>query len=197
MAAGAASGTANAAVMGGDVGMGAAIGGVSAGVTKFAGGFLPKDFGSQLAGRTVIGGMIGGTVAEISGGTFGDGFKQGAITSAIGLIANEYNPLHRSYGGNPVLTRQGNNPSTEVFEPLRSGTIAGYWEAAKGMVSQAFQALSVALGGAVAAETGNVNAGVATYEILDTYGSLVQGNPSDIPRIKVPLGEPLNPRPAY
>lgn len=73
-----------------DIGIGAAVGGISAGLSKYAGGFLPqKNFGAQLAGRTVIGGVIGGSVAVTLGGDFGQGFQNGAITSALGFLTNE------------------------------------------------------------------------------------------------------------
>jgi len=57
---------------------------------SFAGGFLPKDFGSQLIGRSLIGGITGGITAEIAGAEFWEGFAQGAFTSAAGFLFNSY-----------------------------------------------------------------------------------------------------------
>ncbi len=116
MAAGAASGAANASVMGGDIGMGAAIGGLSAGGAKYAGGLLSDNFASQFAGRTVIGGVIGGTAAEIYGGNFGEGFKNGAVNSSIGMLANDtwhknqekaYAALKKMYSGAKTAVTKG------------------------------------------------------------------------------------------
>jgi len=99
-AAGASSEAINSTITGGDVGMGAAIGGLSAGVAKYAGGFLPDNYATQLVGRSVIGGVIGGSVAEAYGGDFGKGFANGAMTSGIGYLANGLS--HRLGLGNAI-----------------------------------------------------------------------------------------------
>ncbi|ABW67507.1 YD repeat-containing protein [Desulfosudis oleivorans Hxd3] len=83
----------SAAVTGGDVGQGAVIGGLSAGVGKFAGmKYLDgENWGVQLGGRSLLGGTFGGVAAEMSGGDFGDGFVQGARMAAIAMICNDMN----------------------------------------------------------------------------------------------------------
>ena len=88
-AAGGLSGGINAAITGGNIGLGMLTGGISGGLAKYAGGFLPKDFGSQFVGRSMIGGVTGGITAEIYGGDFGQGFTLGAGTAAIGYLCNE------------------------------------------------------------------------------------------------------------
>jgi len=90
-AAGMVSGGINSAITGGNIGLGMLTGGISGGLGSFAGGFLPKDFGSQLIGRSLIGGIAGGITAEIAGGEFGQGFALGAGTAAAGFLFNELN----------------------------------------------------------------------------------------------------------
>ncbi len=82
------SGGINAGISGGDIGMGILTGGISGGLGEFGGGFLPKDFGSQFVGRTLIGGVTGGISSELYGGSFGDGFMAGMRTGATGYLCN-------------------------------------------------------------------------------------------------------------
>jgi len=82
------SGGISSAITGGNIGLGMLTGGISGGIGSFAGGFLPKDFGSQLIGRSLIGGITGGITAEIAGAEFWEGFAQGAFTSAAGFLFN-------------------------------------------------------------------------------------------------------------
>ncbi len=69
-------------------------GAVSGGVAKYAGikmfGVGGVNFSEQLIGHAIIGGVTGGITAELYGGSFRRGFKYGAMTGAIGLIANKY-----------------------------------------------------------------------------------------------------------
>jgi RHS repeat-associated protein len=93
-AAGTVSGGINAAITGGNVGMGAITGGISAGIAEGLGNFIPSvgnkyaDFAMKLAGRAAIGGTTGGITAEIYGGNFGQGFALGAGTAAAGFLFN-------------------------------------------------------------------------------------------------------------
>lgn len=75
---------------------------------NYFGDSLPRGFGYQLAGRSLIGGVTGGIGAEIYGGRFGDGFRQGATTAAYGFM---FNHVWHEFGA-PVYHRHGNNPST-------------------------------------------------------------------------------------
>ena len=94
-AAGGISGGINAAISGGDIGMGMLIGGVAGGVGKFAGPYLESGgYLAELAGRSAIGGVMGGISAELYGADFGDGFRNGAMTGAVGFVANDW--LHES-----------------------------------------------------------------------------------------------------
>lgn len=87
--AGSVSGGVSSAIQGGDVGMGMLTGGFSGGFAEFAGPYLPNNgFAEGLASRSLIGGITGGTTAEMYGGNFGDGFQQGAKTAAYGYIFN-------------------------------------------------------------------------------------------------------------
>jgi hypothetical protein len=79
-------------------------GGISGGIANYAGGYLPKGFGYQLAGRSLIGRVTGGITAELYGGKFGQGFEMGAKTGAIGYLCNHM--LHP--GGRPIYHRHGN-----------------------------------------------------------------------------------------
>jgi RHS repeat-associated protein len=95
---GAMSGTIGAAITGGDLVEGALIGGVSAGVTQYLGhnfGVLnaENNFAQAFAGRTIIGATLGGLASESTGGHFLDGAKNGAISSAIAFLANDF--MHR------------------------------------------------------------------------------------------------------
>lgn len=95
-AAGGISGGINAAISGGDIGMGMLIGGVSGGVGKFAGPYLERGgYLGELAGRSAIGGVMGGISAELYGGDFGYGFRNGAMTGAVGFVANDW--LHEKF----------------------------------------------------------------------------------------------------
>ena len=89
-AAGAMSGGINASLTGSDVGLGMLTGGISGGIGKYAGGFLPDNFGALLLGRSFIGGVTGGMTAEIYGGSFAYGFTYGAKTGAIGFMCNDW-----------------------------------------------------------------------------------------------------------
>lgn len=42
----------------------------------------------SLASRSLIGGITGGTTAEMYGGNFGNGFQHGAMTAAYGYVFN-------------------------------------------------------------------------------------------------------------
>ena len=93
--AGAASGGINAAISGGDVGLGALTGGVAAGISMYAGVSFGLDkmdnvgeFSRSLAGRMAVGGVTGGIAAELYGGDFGKGFGQGATTAGAGFLFN-------------------------------------------------------------------------------------------------------------
>jgi hypothetical protein len=94
--AGVASGAAGAAITGSDIGMGAAIGGISAGAAEFLGSNVPflkdvaDDFSGNLIRRSAIGAIVGGGVSSAFGGSFGRGAQYGAISSSIGYVANHW-----------------------------------------------------------------------------------------------------------
>ena len=90
-----------AAVTGGDIAKSAFIGGISAGMAKFAGVNLFEPTGyagesilanthlNQLAARAAVGGLTGGIAAELYGGNFAEGFGQGAGTAIMGYLFNQ------------------------------------------------------------------------------------------------------------
>ncbi len=79
--AGAFSGAVNAAITGGNVGQGALIGGLSAGMAKYMGGKTPA--------RIATGALTGGVSSVLAGGDFAEGAIQGAWTSAIAYKCND------------------------------------------------------------------------------------------------------------
>jgi RHS repeat-associated protein len=88
-AAGAAGGGIGAAITGQDIGRGMLVGGISGFAGTFAGGYMKGwDPAFQLIGRSVVGGVVGGIGSEIYGGSFAEGFKQGAITAGYAEIFN-------------------------------------------------------------------------------------------------------------
>ncbi|VEN74598.1 conserved hypothetical protein [Candidatus Desulfarcum epimagneticum] len=109
VAAGAVSAGANGVITGADPGMmgeSMLISGISAGVAKYGGlklfggsGILAgamdnmspeARFFVQFASYSAIGGVSGGISSSMRGGDFGDGFEQGARTSAYGFLYNMY-----------------------------------------------------------------------------------------------------------
>ena len=95
--AGATSGVASAAITGGDIGRSALIGGLSAGIACGIGNIIPEfsgnSFGSYLGNvtrRAAIGAVVGGGVSAATGGDFGYGAKQGAISASIAYTANDW-----------------------------------------------------------------------------------------------------------
>ena len=90
---GAASGAINGAITGGDIGMNALIGGLSAGVTQWAGANtkhfeMTGNYIKDVVKRAALGGLIGGTTSAALGGNFLSGLQTGAVTSAISFTAN-------------------------------------------------------------------------------------------------------------
>lgn len=97
--AGAASGAINATITGSKIGINALIGGVSAGAGNLVGhslGFLADqplngvdDYVANLAKRAAVGAVMGGAISSATGGSFGQGARLGAISSAIAYTCNE------------------------------------------------------------------------------------------------------------
>ncbi len=88
--AGALSGGINSFITDSDLGIAMLTGAIAGGVGMYAGPYL-EAFGKPIeyAGRSLMGGFIGGLGAELYGGEFGRGFAQGALTAAYGAIAND------------------------------------------------------------------------------------------------------------
>ncbi len=96
---GAISGGINTTILGGDPGISALIGGVSAGVAQLAGQRIPflqtttndtfSQFSGNFARRSIVGAVIGGSLSSVTGGNFGDGAKLGGVSAAIGFVAND------------------------------------------------------------------------------------------------------------
>jgi hypothetical protein len=123
--AGAASGAVNAAISGGDIGQGAIIGGLSAGMAERFGGGIPQ--------RMLIGSAMGGVSSAMAGGSFFDGAWQGAWTSAVAHVCNHM--MHKITSvylerAKQVLAKyhpEYYNDSSEVyFGEVDEGAIAQY-----------------------------------------------------------------------
>ncbi len=118
-AAGAISSGINVGISGGNVGLGALTGGIAGGLGAFAGGYLENlDYPTQVAGRSLVGGISGGITAEIYGGNFGEGFISGAKTAAIASVANDW--LHFQ------LRALRNRQETDAFFDSFEGKAAKY-----------------------------------------------------------------------
>ncbi len=89
------SGGINAQVAGNHPGMGMLISGVSAGAGKFATLSVPLEWGmpGQLGAASLTGGLMGGSVSAMTGGSFGHGFALGAAQATYGYLCNYW--LHR------------------------------------------------------------------------------------------------------
>jgi RHS repeat-associated protein len=85
-------GTANSAVNGGDLWVGALTGGLGAGIGYglgyWASGWNSGSFWGQLAGAATAGSIAGGVGAELSGGKFGKGAWMGAAYSSAGFLGS-------------------------------------------------------------------------------------------------------------
>ncbi len=130
--AGAACGAINSALSGGNVGLNALVGGVSAGVSYGAAaelGMMPgtpsgwfsklnpaEQVVSGIAFHTAVGSLTGGVTAELAGGKFTQGMGQGAWTAAYGFIFNE---IADSLDGFPRTIPADANPDT--YRPLDQG----------------------------------------------------------------------------
>ena len=100
-----------------------------------------------------------------------------------------------SYGGNPIPYSIGLN-GRELAQ-LSNSQFNGYLQALKDYLQMLKKALSIGSGAGVACATKRVDAGIATYEAFEAMFSLIEGEPFDLPFVKIPQGEPINPRPAY
>ncbi len=98
--AGAGSGAINASISGNDPGLGALIGGASAGSSEWLGsnvGFLKPVPGkgagayiNNVSRRAAIGGLTGGGTSAMLGGNFWSGARQGALTAGIAYSTNDW-----------------------------------------------------------------------------------------------------------
>jgi hypothetical protein len=90
MAGGAAGGATQSALSGGNVGQGALIGGISGGI---AGGIGISIKGWDWIPRGIVqvgaGALVGGTVAQLTGGKFYQGALMGALSGAVGFTVSE------------------------------------------------------------------------------------------------------------
>ena len=153
VAAGAASGAIGAALTGGDVGLGALTGGIAGGIGNLAGGYLPDNFAAQLAGRALIGAIVGGISAEIHGGKFGQGFALGAQTGAIGFLANDF--LHRGLAAEQTGGTVSDAPRFAASDTGQRGIDLGeLYEKTIGHLDKAFAVVSVATAGVASVTLG-------------------------------------------
>ena len=83
-AGGMAAGATSAALTGGNIGQGALIGAFAGGIGGYV-GYATRGWGDVYQGLAQVGtgGVVGGTVSELTGGTFWEGFRMGAISGAV------------------------------------------------------------------------------------------------------------------
>jgi RHS repeat-associated protein len=180
-AAGSVSGAAGAALKGGDIGLGAVVGGISAGSSEYLGQFVPNDYAAQLAGRSLIGGVTGGVASSIYGASFTQGFSQGAITGGFAYMFNHM--LHDARG--LVYHRHGNNQPNwgdpnetggPVIREIPPGPgTAAFGSAMNTMGKYYTEALCVSVGAFVTVDTGNVRWGRDTWEACSSAFKFVRG----------------------
>ena len=132
--AGAASGAMGAAISGGNVGLGALTGGLSAGAAEGVGGALsgthwfsslqPEDkFFAGLVSRVGVGAVTGGIASEMAGGRFLQGMGQGAWTAAYGFI---FNGLFHYYSLTVLFVTTSIDPATmQTSLSVSPNTVAG------------------------------------------------------------------------
>ncbi len=193
--AGAVSGGINAAITGGNIGMGMLTGGISGGIANYAGGYLPKGFGYQLAGRSLIGGITGGITAELYGGKFGQGFEMGAKTGAFGYLCNHM--LHQAgrliyhrHGNNPPSWGNNNNERGRVeMELPPDGSSEAFNQAMTTAASTYLDVVPFAAGAAIAV-TGNPKSGYWAYDVLSNIIKTLKGEPASIPGIPIDIINP-------
>jgi hypothetical protein len=81
------------------------------------------NWGEQLAGRTIVGGITGGIAAEMYGGKFMDGFVMGAESAAFGMVCNEVVSLGLSVNWGGVFGSMKGFGLTVANDPT-----TGKWE---------------------------------------------------------------------
>jgi RHS repeat-associated protein len=98
------SGGIGAGAFGGNPGMGMLIGGVGAGAGKFATLSVPSAWGmpGKLAAASLSGGLVGGSVSAMGGGSFGHGFALGAAQATYGYFCNQLSHQWKDDYGNIV-----------------------------------------------------------------------------------------------
>jgi RHS repeat-associated protein len=141
-AAGATTGAFNTIVSGGDLGQNMLSGAISAGMAKGLGNYIPDDiagnayadFGIGLTGHAAIGGISGGITAQMYGGTFGQGFEQGAMAGAYGYMFNRWSGIIKT-GLRALRASLNLTASSAVFDTFGGGQLN---EGEEGMLLQEF-----------------------------------------------------------
>ncbi|MFA6281950.1 MAG: RHS repeat-associated core domain-containing protein, partial [Candidatus Omnitrophota bacterium] len=124
--AGAISGALGAVATGGNPGISAAIGGISAGISATVSGIFPISgkgldaFMGRGLQRTVVGAILGGGISLVMGGSFGAGATQGAMTSAVAYLCNDW--LH-DLAKKLDFVKKGEELSRQAFQDTE--TVAG------------------------------------------------------------------------
>ncbi|MBI5307820.1 MAG: hypothetical protein HZB37_05710 [Planctomycetes bacterium] len=134
--AGGVAGGINSAITRGNIGLGIVSGGLSGGMGSYFRNYTP--FGSEIAGRAIVGGVTGGTVYSLYGRSFGEGFMKGSMTSVSELMFNgglhptlstEYNPMDpynmKSYpiDSPQTITLEGIQRTDAAWRQLRNDAL--------------------------------------------------------------------------
>lgn len=202
MIAGAFSEGVNNAILGGDIEMGVLIGCISGGLTEFAAPFFPSNgFAERLASRSLVGATTGGISAELYGGNFWDGLKQGGKTAAYGFVFNHLMhevgsrlPAYHRHGRNPPSWGSDNSKGLVTRELPGSGGTMAFDRVIKDYISYWGEALSVSFG-LSATFNGGPKFGSQVYDWSSRMFNLATGNNADIPGY-IPIGA-INPGNAW
>jgi hypothetical protein len=136
--AGAFAGAVNAAIYGGDGGQAMLMGAVGGAAGIMVGGYVAGlQVDSTLKTVLQIGGsgVVGGGVAELSGGDFGEGFRSAAIAAAASMAVNKFfkentkvnNTKKVDYSKALALTEQNTEITTDaigIVLPTKTKTIS-------------------------------------------------------------------------
>lgn len=100
---GAFSGAGGAALSGGNIGMGALLGGASTAVGWGFGSLAKGNIAAKFLASTATGAVMGGLSSELAGGDFGEGAMWGALYSGVGFVASTL--AHGAYNNSQAKTK--------------------------------------------------------------------------------------------
>ena len=176
--AGAVGGGASAALTGGDIASGMITGAVSG----FSGTYLGQHINasgpiSSLVARSAVGGVTGGLASVVSGGSFRNGFSQGAMIAGSATIFNSWSHILPGIG----KAISGAYNSLRYNDQLHRGAADGFVRAGKIFtITHAFT-LTKAFGLSQVAEAQPLQAAIGAQNAFQAiYDGLGPGAPSTL-----------------